>query len=115
MPAEVEDKVTPDCTKSTLDKAGDVTTGKADKVARYDPIAHPTWGAYLPCSSDAIPDSAKSTTQSVTDKASRVEGKGHGFLGHLKDDLNPKHIEQMIKHPIDAIKHTEDEIVHHHH
>ncbi|PPJ59319.1 hypothetical protein CBER1_04218 [Cercospora berteroae] len=52
---KIADKVTPDKSKSTVDKVGDKTTGAADKVAR-----------------DAVPDSQKSTTQSAADKASRT-------------------------------------------
>ncbi|CAK1359438.1 unnamed protein product [Cercospora beticola] len=66
---KIADKVTPDKSKSTVDKVGDKTSGAADKVAR-----------------DAVPDSQKSTTQSAADKVSRtgdesVTDKVKGALG----------------------------------
>ncbi|ORY87010.1 heat shock protein 9/12, partial [Protomyces lactucae-debilis] len=53
--SKIGDKLQPDSSKSTLDKAGDAITGAADKVAR-----------------DVVPDSQKSTGQSLSDKVSRA-------------------------------------------
>jgi hypothetical protein len=51
---EIQDKITPNSQKSTVDKVGDSLSGTADKAQR-----------------DIIPDSQKSGTQSAQDKLSR--------------------------------------------
>lgn len=103
--SRVEDKVTPGAATSTVDKAGDATsatTGKAVKVAWYIvmlsiPLRDRTDIEH----SDATSNSAKSATHSAEDKVAHVEGKSHGFLGHL---------ESAVKHPGHAADHLMDDI-----
>ncbi|KAF2025523.1 hypothetical protein EK21DRAFT_76193 [Setomelanomma holmii] len=67
------EKMTPDSSKSTLDKAKEGITGSADKVAR-----------------GAQPDSSKTNTQSIGDKFGRSKdeavhgGSKEGFLDKTK-------------------------------
>lgn len=51
---KLNDKMTPDSSKSTVDKIKEGVTDAGDKIQR-----------------DAVPDSQKSTGQSLSDKASR--------------------------------------------
>jgi molybdopterin biosynthesis enzyme MoaB len=63
--SKVSDSMTPNSSKSTVDKVGDTFSGAGDKIAR-----------------EAVPDSQKSTTQKVSDKFGREkDNTAHGGTG----------------------------------
>lgn len=68
---KMQNKMTPDSSKSTMDQVKDTVTGVGDKAQR-----------------DVIPDSQKSTSQSMQDKASREKdshtGGGESILDKAK-------------------------------
>ncbi|KAG9204625.1 hypothetical protein G6514_000409 [Epicoccum nigrum] len=67
---KAEEKLTPDSSKSTLDKTKESLTGAADKTAR-----------------EAEPDSNKTTAQSLGDKVGRTkDNEVHGSTGESVGD-----------------------------
>lgn len=73
---EAKEGLQPDSTKSTTDKIGETITDAGDKVSR-----------------GVVPDSQKSTGQSMTDKAGRSKdqatsgGSGGGIIDNAKNAL----------------------------
>jgi len=74
--SKASDKMTPDSSKSTMDKVGETFTDTTDKVSR-----------------GVVPDSEKSTGQSLSDKAGRSKddavhgGSGESVLDKAKGAL----------------------------
>ncbi|KAK3720820.1 hypothetical protein LTR37_003483 [Vermiconidia calcicola] len=74
MGDKASEKMTPDSSKSTLDKAKEGVTDMTDKAGR-----------------DAVPDDQKSTGQQISDKTSREKNSsgnsGESMMDKAKDTL----------------------------